>query len=378
MCKKIITMLLVASISGLYSLPNPFSKVLPKRKTFSTLTDLEHQAKQLPEYPKIDNNDYIRPDYSSFYKSFSPNIFKKTWGGAKNLWPNKKYATWSPDVLKNLLVDVTDERKMRSYRADFTQKLAPPGNAHFVAWGNIHGSFHSFVRDLRELKNKGIINEDLIIAKPDHYIVFNGNIVDLSPFSMETLTAVLMLMKQNRQNAFYVRGAHESKNRWRRYGLGQELGAKVKQTKHYVAFESLLKDFFNTLPNALLLKKIVNGEAKVVQISSLDEVRSESKSKPILCLNAETLNDSFAGGRGLRQVKAGDTITGGDTVTGGGDVWRLFSSPSRVHRSSRQFFYDSFVIFTLNDSLKKSTLALHSRDTRCDGSFETQVYPLFG
>jgi len=370
MYKKIITLFLVASIVSMHAIPNPFSKVLPKRKTFSTLTDLEHQAKLLPEYPKIDNNDYIKPDYSSFYKSLSPNIFKRTWGGAKNLWPKKKYVTWSPDVLKKLLVEVTDDRKINSYYADSIQKLTPSGNAHFVAWGNIHGSFHSFVRDLRELKNKGIINEDLTITKPDHYIVLNGNVVDLSPFSMETLTAVLLLMKKNRQNAFYVRGAHESKNRWRRYGLGQELGAKVKQTKHYVAFESLLKDFFNTLPSALHLKKMVNGESKIVQISSLEEMRSESKSKPILCLNAETLNDSFAGGRGLRQVKTSDSVTG--------DVWRLFSSPTRVHRSSRQFFYDSFVIFTLNDSLKKSTLALHSRDTRRNGGFEKHVYPLFG
>ncbi|MCK4517824.1 hypothetical protein KAT92_03550 [Candidatus Babeliales bacterium] len=367
---KLLFAAFAASVISVSAIPNPFSKVLPKRKKFSTLIDLEHQAKLLPEYPKIDNNDYIKPDYSSFYKSLSPNIFKKTWGGAKNLWPNKKYATWSPDVLKKLLVDVTDERKMRSYQAGFTQKLTPPSSAHFVAWGNIHGSFHSFVRDLRELKNKGIINEDLTIAKPDHYLVFNGNVVDLSPFSMETLTAVLLLMKQNRHNAFYVRGAHESKNRWRRYGLGQELGAKVKKTKHYVAFESMLKDFFNTLPSALHLKKMVNGESKIVQISSLAEVNSESKSKPILCLSAETLNDSFSGGRGLRQVKTSDTVTG--------DVWRLFSSPTRVHRSSRQFFYDSFVIFTLNDSLKKSTLALHSRDTRQNGGFREQVYRLFG
>ena len=39
---------------------------------FNNLSSLKIQADESPEYPKIDNKNWLKPNYSSFYKKTTP------------------------------------------------------------------------------------------------------------------------------------------------------------------------------------------------------------------------------------------------------------------------------------------------------------------
>src|SRR3989339_804958 len=43
---------------------------------FDTIDDLERFVQTLPENPQADNDDWVDPDFTSFYKSLEPNFFK--------------------------------------------------------------------------------------------------------------------------------------------------------------------------------------------------------------------------------------------------------------------------------------------------------------
>ena len=49
----------------------------------------------------------------------------------------------------------------------------------------------SLLRTLNELKRMEILDDHFHIAKPDYYLVFNGDLIGESPFLLETLTLLL-------------------------------------------------------------------------------------------------------------------------------------------------------------------------------------------
>jgi hypothetical protein len=368
-------------------------------KPFSTLSDLESHAKSMVEYPEIDNTDYLRPDYSSFYQSSAGGLLRRYWGKVKSWWPNKKSSRWSPRVLQKLLLSVAEERKLNLHEGSFVKKVTPVPGVKFVMWGNLHGAYHSLVRSLSELYKQKIIDNNLKIKKKNYSFVFDGNVIDFSPFSMETLTVVLMLMKKNPQNVFYVRGAHEYRNMWGKHGLRKELQGKVKKTKHFISFEKNLHEFFGTLPIGLYLRKKTGMLTQFVQISNGNMVdrghgksffkeflyapdygkpqvfkltkRNSEKYNPVsidLYIDAENGLSCLSEHKGLK--KRG--------VENGAPTWSLFAGQNRTSRAMREFFYDSFVIFSLNDSLTRSTFSLFSRDTRNEKSeFSKTTYLAF-
>jgi hypothetical protein len=356
------------------------SKVF-KKKEFALLSDLERHAKMFPEMPPMDNKDYIRPDYTRFYQSRTPNFFRRTW------------------ALDNLLRDVTQERKKILREGEFVSKFTPKLHAQFVIWGNLFGSYHSLVRSLKKLENMKIIDNNLVIKKPNCYFVFNGNAVNFSPFSMESLTTILLLMKKNRDRVFYVKGEHESKKYWEDHGLKQELQGKIRRTNDFVNFERRMEAFFNTLPSALYVRKKLNSKSQFVEISSdgfIQNLHDQSGfqsflqapdyGKPhIFKMTSTTLStttvsipiDLYIKGdngfsplvrkRGLRR----------ETSLSKAPVWRSFAAQNRTHRAMRKFFYDSFVVFSLNDALIKSPIELYSRDVRTKGGFSKVAYTPF-
>ena len=239
---------------------------IARGRSFSTIDDFEQYMRSVKEFPDIENGDYKNPDYSSFYSSLRPSFFKRNVGKLKKWWPGKKVVKWSPSRLSGLLKKVTEKRKRELFSNDFVQKFTPPENARLVLWSGLHGSYHSLVRGLSSLKKAGSVTNDLKIVRSNDYIVFNGNMVNFSPFSMETLTVILLLMEKNPKNVFYVKGDHETKKYWYGCGLKNELQCKIKKTRDFAEFENLLGSFFNTLPLALYLRKKDGALTRFVKI----------------------------------------------------------------------------------------------------------------
>jgi hypothetical protein len=396
--RKIIFVLLLAGVAsgGLHA--GVFSKVF-KKKEFSSLNDLGRHARRHPELPPMDNKDYIRPDYTKFYQSRTPNFFKRMWVRMKGFWPQNKKAEWSPHVLENLLNDVTAERKKALMEGEFVSKFTPNKNAQFVIWGNLFGSYHSLVRSLKQLEGMKVIDNNLVIKKPNCYFVFNGNAVNFSPFSMESLTTILLLMKNNRDRIFYVKGEHESKRYWAEHGLKQELQGKVRRTKDFVHFEQKIDAFFNTLPSALYVRKQNKTGSQFVEISSegfIQNVHDQNgftsflhapdygkrhlfklTSTTISTTNSSVpINLYIKGDNGFSPLEKRKGLRR-ETSLSKAPVWRSFCAHNRTYRAMRKFFYDSFVIFSLHDALLKSPIELYSRDVRKKGGFTKVAYTPF-
>jgi hypothetical protein len=158
------------------------------KKQLQTLKDFSTFAKSKTEQPEPDNKDYIKPDYTTYIKKQSWNLssLKKTLSKVSNFYQNSGYAN------------------------DVILKFTPQPDTHFVILGNIHGSLHSLIRDFEELERLGIINNNLEITNPKYYFIFMGNVINLSPFSLETLYLVLNFVNKNPNKTFYLVGEDEN------------------------------------------------------------------------------------------------------------------------------------------------------------------------
>ena len=86
-----------------------------------------------------------------------------------------------------------------------------------------------------------------------------------------------------------------------------------------------------------------------------------SKSVPVdLSLHSENGAYSLARTKGLRKKNVQKTGGGSNGVP----IWGIFSGPNKINQVKRDFFHDSFVIFSMNKVFSRSTLSLYSRDVR--------------
>ncbi len=365
-----------------------------KLDVFTTLTDLRKYALTHNEFPDIDNIDWFYPDYTSFHKRALPSFFEKLLrriGIKKPLWTVESFIA--------LLKQITKDRELNGYIGRFIQKMVPEPGTQFIIFGNLHSAFHSLVRDLGELKLQGIINNDLKIIKPHCYFVFNGDVVDQSPYILETLMVVMQLMHINPDHVFYIRGRHEDKQIWHDYGLRQELIIRARHlSEKTIPFNSKITSFFNTLPLALYL---VAGQTKetidVVRISNYGigykELREErfagfletpGNEKPQLfrLTNRQTSKKKVD----IKAIIKGENLTVEYRPTPGAKMlgrqkgvitWATLSSPIGCHRRLFEFFYDTFVTLTIYPKVDDWILTLYNQDVREQlGFVEAKIFNL--
>ena len=376
-----------------------FNKFL-KKKEFGSLNDLVCYSNSVQELPPIDNKDYEKPDYTTFYQSQTPNFLKKSWKSVRALWAKNRSIKWSPDVLKDLLKERVEARKNNLKDGPFLTKFSPEDGSQIVTWANLFGSYHSLVRSLQELEKRKVIDNSLSITNPDYYFVFNGNMIDLAPFSMETLTTVLLLMKKNPDRVFYVKGAHESKQYWATNGLRAELQGKIKKTKDFVELEKLIDKFFKTLPSALYIRKKHGFISQFVEFSNdgiTPDVHNQNGFRsflyspdygkphvfkmmsltPSTTASAVPIDLYVRGDNGFHDLEKEKGLRREKGVSRA-PIWSQFSAQNRTHRQTRKFYHDSFAIFSLKETLRKSTFSLCTRDTRTKEGFKTFRRRVFG
>ena len=344
---------------------------------FKNLKTIKKYAAQLEEFPDADNigqlGDWLDPDYSTFHKKNLPGFIDKLLIKIYLYRP-----AWNEWDFAALLKRVVKNREERRYSGRFVQKIKPNPESQFVIFGNLHGAFHSLLHDLQELEKQGIIDDNLKIIKPDCYIIFIGNVIDRSPFVLETLTVVMRLMLNNPDNVFYIRGDHEDKDKWHRYGLKRELVLRASSlSDNDIPLGSLMSRFFNTLPLALYLAAQESPkETHIVRISSfpldnkeLEEqeygnfwdkpsdkksvihlLRKREKSSKKIKLDALIRIDrwSLSAIRGIKEEKdysahPGLLFLGKKNGTA---EWSVLSSNTNTSRRLLGFIYDSFVVIT--------------------------------
>lgn len=358
--------------------------------SFATLTEAQEYAARLPEYVQPDNNDWLKPDFSSFHRAHRPGVFRRfiSWFGAS-------YPAWDARAFKTLLKSLVTSRERDELRGEFAEQYKPHKGDEFIVWGDLFGAFHSLVRDLTFLKERGIINDQFKIVKPNYLFVFNGNVIDGSPYSLETLTLVLRMVSMNHSRVFYIRGYHEEKERWHNFELEQELKIRARHvSREAIPFGDLLTRFFNTLPLALYVVHDMPEEVQAVLIANNEEVvRTFGGNNGMLRLMGdETRRGVFmqeVAKPQKKNVKIKAYITGEDrsvsyhktegltllSSVGGAAVWLVFSSPTERSQKLYQFQYDALARLIAYNGMDSWTISLlNQRVAAFDGFQESATY----
>ena len=356
-------------------------KKLQQTPIFQTLEKIKTYAQTHPEYPDIDNNNWEKPDYTSFYKKYTPSATNRILQflriKSKPLWDAKRF--------KKLLKNIVLFRENNGYMGRFVKRMHPGPGAKYIIWGDIFGAFHSLSRGLQYLHKKKIINNNLKITDNNIYLVFKGNVVDFSPYILETLTIVLKLMEVNPKNVIYIKGSHEEKETWLQFGLKDELKIKTQYvSSEKIPLKRLIDRLFQTLPLALFLTGQSDKTLQAIRLShagmqypelnvkrfpQLFEIENLAQKTEIFNLK-DSIDNKTSNVNIQTIVKSphkkaipqqGLSFDGKDATA---NSFLLFSSPTKTFRALHTFFFDAFSIITTKPDFKNWTIALYNQDIR--------------
>lgn len=349
---------------------------------FPTLQEVTTYAKSLDEYPEIDNEDWENPNYSSVHTHMLPSLWSS--------WMNRlglKKMRWDVWDFKKLLLAVVQEREGSGLMGRYVQVLKTEPGMKFVIFGDLHGAFHSLVRDLQKLKKMDIIDENFVIKNSNVYLVFNGNVATRAPYLLETLTLVLRLMYKNPKQVIFIRGVQEDKESWLHYGLKSELIIRAKgTTPEKVPLSGTINRFFITLPLALyLVSNVTDKSVEVVRISGYGRESKEfdenafadelavpdiqiikldelTKKKPVHAIRMKAIIRGEQFYKIQYQPSQGIMMSGKEE---GATGWSVLSSPTSAYRALFNFFYDAFVILKItSEQPDKWIVSLYNQDVR--------------
>lgn len=333
---------------------------------FQTLDDLKYYAAHYQEAPSTDNNSWTDPDFSSFYKNFTPSFLKRM----INLFGISYGADWQAEQFKALLQRVTKVREEAKKNNGFVEKIQIKTGSRCIVFGDLHGSFHSLVRSLCELKRLGIINNELKIVSDEVCIVFLGDLVSRSPYSLETLTIALLLMDRNPDHVIYIRGNHEKNAYWENFSMRRALRARARhlaiQEDGAIPIRNDINKFFKTLPKALLIQH--EHEKKESIYCAHSSIGTEA-------IQGSEVEAVILGEKRLEVIRptSGLEFLGFDHGTA---QWSLLSCPNRVYQDFFKFYYDAFAVIEMGTSVVRSILTLYNQDIRGLGGFKSTHFDI--
>ncbi len=175
---------------------------------YTNLEQITAYAKTLPEQPMSDDNNWLDPHFIKFGHSRLPS------------WPRRfaRYLglgqadPWSPKFLAHQLKKLSEKSRKQGLadgrNSVLNIKALKPTSIYI--FGDVHGAFHSMVRDLNYLKENKVINNDLEIVEKTTYFVMNGDYINRSPYSIDALLLLSLMMEKNPGQVIYLPGNHET------------------------------------------------------------------------------------------------------------------------------------------------------------------------
>lgn len=361
--------------------------------SFKTLTDLQRYAHTIQEFPTPDNSNWNNPIFDSYYETLRPHFMKRL----LDYFNISDTDSLNLYTFHDLLFEQVKLREQQNLPGRQVARLLINEPISLYVFGDIQGEFHSLLRSLTFLKEQQIIDDSLTIIRPHTYIIFNGNFIDRAPYSIECLYTIMLLLKQNEEQVFYIRGTHEDNDYWHNFGLKRELmhraGALLpfNASADAIPLGDLIDRFFNTLPLALYVAT-KDTPLDVIRISHVDRSNPE--------LNEEYFGDFFIQNNNqnihyfdVRQkqlshkipsikalLTAEDWIREHRAVLGLGHLdqdlgttsWSIVSAPILAYKNYYKFHYDAFAVIDVNIPIATSSITLWNNNIKHASSFVKQ------
>jgi len=361
---------------------------LPQAYAFETLHQIKQYCQQYTEETKPEGHSWHFLDYSSFYEKNKPTFFKKI----MYFLGIMQRPTWAPDKFQKQLKKVVAQRKEKNFPKNMVSGLYAAEDTHIVIWGVLHGALHSFARCLEWLETQGIIDNNLHIIKSNYFFVFNGDLIDRSPYSLELLSVALALLYNNPDNVIYLKGEHETDNFWHNFNTKRALQFYFPHIYgQEVPLDNFMNDLFNSLPLALYLITQDNPHS-TIRISPLNR-RSQRINEE---LYGSFFDDVYNNQNHLiyydlserkptthpmdipALITTEDWLKDNRTQTGlgqlnpefGSTTWAFFSCPTPAYQTYFDFFYDAFGIIDFHQDIDKTIINLHHQDIRTLDGFK--------
>ncbi len=233
-----------------------------------TLADLRIMADEYQEMVKSDNNNDFNPDFSNHLMKMRPGygtLFLRMFGLKKDPFPFYDF--------EEILQSVISNQKARGRSGKFIIGTRLSAATKIIVFGNIQAAFHSLIRDLEELFSQGIIDEHLKIMQPHCYIIFNGTAVGRSPYVLQTLFTLLLLMQKNPDQVFYMGSDFELNQLWKNGSLARQLN--ILYRKHEERTYALFSNLIDTLP-AAFYGNFESHPEKLLKITGLLNFKHDS------------------------------------------------------------------------------------------------------
>lgn len=349
----------------------------------ATLSELQERANNLNEFPKNSSTNWRNPNYDELYSSLAPGFFTRAIGRQASIL----------QTLSKLLSSVTVQRHQQTGSKNHVERLIAPADSELIICGEVSGGFHSLIRILNYLKQEQYLDNSLTLIKPNTYLIFNGNSISRGPYNVETVVTILLLMKQNPNNVFYLKGKQELHNYWANLNFRQELKLRgASFFKAGIPLKKELADFFETLPQGLYvttphdlqnyIRISPSGRSALIIDESIVAQNMPKEAKPgssiIPLERKKQVAESDALPNVISIIKSENWIKKHQAKDGlaqidqdqGATAWGLISSPIEAHKQLLGFTHDAFAILTLADPLSHSAIALYNRKNGNDQSFK--------
>ncbi len=349
----------------------------------ATLSELQNRAKNLNEFPKNSSTNWRNPNYDELYSSLAPGFFTRAIGRQASIM----------QTLSKLLASVTVQRHQKTGSKNHAEQLIAPIDSELIICGEVSGGFHSLIRILNYLKQEQYLDDSLTLIKPNTYLIFNGNSISRGPYNVESIVTILLLMKQNPNTVFYLKGKQERHNYWANLNFRQELKLRGSSFfKSGIPLKKELTDFFATLPQGLYVttdqdakhyirispsgrseliidesivaqnmpEEVKNGSS-IISLQRKEQVaQSDVLPNVISIIKSEPWIKKHLAKKGLAQMDQDQGAT----------AWGLISTPIEAHKRLLGFTYDAFAIVTVGNPLSQSDIALYNRKSGSDQSFK--------
>lgn len=388
--------LFVLLIIGLFISPQPFYT-----QGFRNLTEIQKYAASVNELTPLESENAVKPDFTRYYKQFSPSIINtilEKLGGLFETLKLKNPPAFTPSFFKSILEDVNKIREQKGFKKENIVKVIATPQSKFVVIGDLQAAFHSLVRDCAKLKELGILGEDLKIIPPDCYIIFIGNVPSRSPFSMEIMGLVLRLMQQNPDRVLYTKGSHESDGYWEEHTLKTELKIRTASImKDAAPLIAEVNKLFDSLPSIIYLAAPAADKNAFVRFSRVTRAKLPDKhfaqflmtehkdavsilswqgNPPAPVAGTQEINvkaimrvekkrETYQPSEGLRTLAPEMGIT----------TWTLLSGPTLAVERGFKFYNDTFALIEAASQIEQWKITLFYQDRRKKDGYKTK--PLF-
>ncbi len=240
--------------------------------------------------------------------------------------------------------------------------------------------------------------------------MFLGNVVNRSPYTLETLALVLRLIEQNPSNIFYIRGSGEFFSSLQGHTLREELEMRAQYLStsdiplkeevnaffatlpltvyvrmpwlsedvvHYFRIASLLNDkkVRDKLKDDLLINFIQKNHEGSIATFDVNNIKEEDENGDEETVKLEAVvreiskRNEWEKTKGLRLLDPKKGVTS----------WHVFSAPSEPYRGSFSFWYDAFAVITAAKEKEDWNITLYSRHIKKerDKEYHETTYEFF-